>query len=204
MDAASPMRRPSAGAVVLAIALPIVFLHIRYQPSVSLPANATLKLQDVAVLAVAIATAIAARRDGIEVLRRSRVVWLGTLAFLAWVAAATLYPLLSSRSYAWRTHAVTAAEFGLYAVLAVAVPVLVRRRADVVAVLGTLLVWSTAATVVGTLQWLGLSIVDAWPQGRRQPSFLGPHDFAALSGMVLLAGVVGVVWTRDRTLRRAA
>jgi hypothetical protein len=204
MDAASPSRRPSAGATVLAIALPIVFLHIRYQPSVSLPSNATLKLQDVAVLAVALAAAVSARRHGIEALRRSRIIWLGTLAFLAWIVAATFYPLLSAHSYAWRTHAVTAVEFGLYSILAVAVPLLVRRRADAVLVLGTLLVWSAAATTVGTLQWLGWNIVDAWPQGRRQPSFLGPHDFAALSGMVLLAGIVGAVWPRSRTLRRIA
>jgi hypothetical protein len=204
MDAASPSRRPSAGAIVLAVALPIVFLHIRYQPSVSLPSNATLKLQDVAVLAVAVAAAITAQRTGIGALRRSPVIWVGTLAFLAWIAAATFYPLLSSRSYAWRTHAVTAVEFGLYAVLAVAVPLLVRRRADVVLVLGTLFVWSATATVIGVLQWTGLNIVDAWPQGDRQPSFLGPHDFAALAGMTLLGGIVGAVWASSRALQRIA
>src|SRR5437764_612077 len=83
---------------------------------------------------------------------------------------------------AWRTHAVTAVEFGLYALLAPAVPLLVRRRADALLVLGTLVAWTVVASTVGILQWAGWRIVDGWPQGDRQPSFLGPHDFAALSG----------------------
>jgi hypothetical protein len=190
---------------VLAIAVPMVFLHIRYQPSVSLPPNATLKLQDVAILAVGIAALVTAVRTGIAPLRSSKWIWVTTLLFIAWIVAATFYPLLSSRSYAWKTHAVTAVEFGLYAVLAPAVPLLVRRRADALLVLGTLVAWSTVATIIGVVQWLGGNIVDAWPQGDRQPSFLGPHDFAALSGMTLLAGIVGVFWARDdRGIRRAA
>lgn len=190
---------------MLAIAVPLVFLHIRYQPSIALPLHATLKLQDIAVLAVAVAAVVAAVRSGIGPLRSSRWVWATTLLFLAWIVMATFYPLLSTRAYAWRTHAVTAVEFGLYACLAPAVPLLVRRRADAILVLGTLLAWSTAATVIGVLQWLGWNIVGAWPQGYRQPSFLGQHDFAALSGMALLAGVVGIIWERrDATVRRAA
>jgi hypothetical protein len=190
---------------VLAIAVPIVFLHIRYQPSVALPPHATFKLQDLAVLAVGVAAALTAWRRGFGPLRSSTWIWATTLLFLTWIVAATFYPLLSSRPYAWRTHAVTAVEFGLYALLAPAVPLLVRRRADALLVLGTLVAWSTAATIVGILQWLGWDIVDAWPQGDRQPSFLGHHDFAALSGMALLAGIVGVIWTRgDAWVRRGA
>jgi hypothetical protein len=205
VDVVPTPRRPSAGAAVLAVALPIVFLHIRYQPSAALPLSATLKLQDVAVLALGVAIAVTAWRDGIDPLRSAKWVWVATLLFLAWIVVATFYPLLSARAYAWRTHAVTAVEFSLYALLAPAVPLLVRRRADVLVVLGMLVAWSSAATVVGSLQWLGWGIVDAWPQGDRQPSFLGPHDFAALSGMALLAGIVGVFWGgRDATVRRVA
>jgi hypothetical protein len=204
-DAVPPLRRPSAGAGALAIAVPLVFLHVRYQPSLALPLGATLKLQDVAVLAVVVAAVVTAVGSGIDPLRSSKWIWAATFLFLAWIVAATFYPLLSTRPYAWRTHAVTAVEFGLYALLAPAVPLLVRRRADALLVLATLVVWSSAATVVGILQWAGWGIVDAWPQGRRQPSFLGPHDFAALSGMALLAGIVGVVWhRRDTNVRRAA
>jgi O-antigen ligase len=205
VDAVPPSRRPSAGAGVLAIAVPLVFLHIRYQPSLAVPLGATLKLQDVAVLAVVIAAVVTAVRSGTGPLRSSRWVWAATFLFLAWIVAATFYPLLSTRTYAWRTHAVTAVEFGLYALLAPAVPLLVRRRGDALLVLATLVAWSSAATIVGILQWLGWGIADAWPQGHRQPSFLGPHDFAALSGMALLAGIVGVLWSgRDPKIRRAA
>jgi O-Antigen ligase len=205
VDAVPPSRRPSAGAVVLAIAVPMVFPHIRYQPSVALPSHATFKLQDLAVLAVGVAAAVTARRSGIGPLRSSKWIWVTTLLFLAWIMAATFYPLLSNRPYAWRTHAVTAVEFGLYAVLAPAIPLLVRRRSDALLVLGALVAWSTAATVTGVCQWLGWNIAGAWPQGDRQPSFLGHHDFAALSGMALLAGIVGVIWAgSDVRLHRAA
>jgi hypothetical protein len=205
VDAVPPSRRPSAGAAVLAIAVPLVFLHIRYQPSVALPPHATLKLQDVAVLAVAVAAVVSAVRRGVDPLRSSKWIWATTLLFIGWIVVATFYPLLSDRAYAWRTHAVTAVEFGLYAVLAPAVPLLVRRRADAALVLGALVAWSSVATVIGALQWVGWGIVDAWPQGDRQPSFLGPHDFAALSGMALLAGIVGLLWAgNDANVRHAA
>ena len=54
-------------------------------------------------------------------------------------------PLRHGRTRGRRTR-VTAVEFGLYAVLAPAVPLLVRRRADALLVLGALVAWSTAAT----------------------------------------------------------
>ena len=195
----------SPGAVVLGLCLPLLFLHVRYQPSVGLPLGATLKLQDAAVIAIAIAAAVRAVRGGVAPLRAARPLWIATLLFLAWIVAATFYPLLSARAYAWRTHLVTAVEFGLYALLAPAVPLLVRRRADALAVLGVLVAWSSAATLVGVVQWLGWDIVGAWPQGRRQPSFLGPHDFAALSGMTLLLGIVALFWQAKGTaVRRGA
>ncbi len=196
------LQQLSAGAVILGLSLPILFLHVRYQPSVGLPLGATLKLQDCAVLAVAAAAAVAAVRGGAGPLRAAKPVWIAALLFLAWIAAATFYPLLSARAYAWRTHLVTAVEFGLYALLAPAVPLLVRRRADVLIVVGIIVAWSSVATIVGILQWLGWDIFGAWPQGRRQPSFLGPHDFAALSGMVLLAGIVAVLWRVEGTAAR--
>ena len=195
----------SPGAVVLGLCLPLLFLHVHYQPSIGLPLGATLKLQDGAVLAIAIAAGVAAMRGGVGPLRAAQPVWIAMLLFLAWIVAATFYPLLSARAYAWRTHLVTAAEFGLYALLAPAVPLLVRRRADALPVLGVIVAWSSAATLVGVLQWLGWDIVGAWPQGRRQPSFLGPHDFAALSGMALLVGVIGLLWrVKGTAVRRGA
>ncbi len=199
------VRSASPGAVVLALALPPLFLHVQYQPSVSLPLGATLKLQDLAVMAVVAAAAVAAARGELRLLRPALPLWLATGAFLAWIVAATFYPLLSSRPYAWSTHFVTLVGFCEYTLLAPAVPLVVRRRADAMLVLGTLTAWTVAATAIGVVQWLGVDIVGAWPQGRRQPSFLGQHDFTALAGMSLGAGLLGLLWLeREPRLRKLA
>jgi hypothetical protein len=124
---------------------------------------------------------------------------------LAWIVAATFYPLVSSRAYAWKTHLVTAGEFCEYALLAPAVPLLLRRRADALLAAGTLLAWTVAATVVGLVQWAGWSGLGGWGRGLRQPSFLGTHDFAALAGMTLGLGLMALLWgVEDRRLRRGA
>jgi len=195
-----PRTRPLAipgdvglGAVVLAATVPIVFLHLRYQPSVAV-GLVTFKLSDAAVLATALSAAIVAVRRGLAPLRPGVPVWVTGVLFLAWIGAATFYPLLASRAYAWKTHLVTAGEFAEYGLLAPAVPLLVRRRADALLALGTLVAWNVVATVVGVLQWTGWNIAGGWGQGRREPSFLGTHDFAALAGMGMGAGIVALLW----------
>jgi O-Antigen ligase len=187
-------RRVSPGAVVLAAALPILFLHVQYQPSTALPLGGQFKLQDAAVLAVAVAALAEIRRSGLTRLRAGLPIWVAAAAFCVWVVAATFYPLARSTPYAWRTHLVTAGEFVEYALLAPAVPLLVRRRADVWLVLGALAAWGAAATIAGLLQFAGLRILQAWPAGHRQPSFVGTHDFGALSGMAVGVGMVGLLW----------
>jgi O-antigen ligase/polysaccharide polymerase Wzy-like membrane protein len=191
------------GTLVLAAALPIVFLHLRYQPSVGI-GRATFKLSDAAVLLAAAAAAATAVRRGLAPLRPGIPVWVTGAALLVWVGAAVFYPLLSSHAYAWKTHLVTAGEFGEYALLAPAVPLLVRRRADGLLALGTLVAWSVVATVVGVLQWAGWNIAAGWGQGRREPSFLGTHDFAALAGMTLGVGIVALLWGVAGRLRSVA
>lgn len=193
----------SAGAVVLALTIPLVFLHVRFQPSVVL-GPATLKLSDAAVLLTAIAAVAAAVRRGLAPLRPGLPVWITALALLAWIGAAVFFPLLSSRAYPWRTHLVTAGEFAEYAVLAPAVPLLLRRRAEAILVLGTLVAWDVAATVVGVLQWAGWNIAAGWGQGHREPSFLGPQDFAAFSLMTLGIGIVALLWGVRGRLRTSA
>jgi hypothetical protein len=183
-------RDVSVGALVLAIALPIVFLHVKYQPSFTAGA-ATVKLSDVMVLLTALAAVAALRTRGFAPLRPGLPVWIAGILFLLWIAAATLYP---SHPYPFKTHAVTAGEFAEYALLAPSVPLLVRRRAEALLVTGTLVAWSVAATVVGALQWCGWEIASGWGQGEREPSFLGIQDFAAFSGMVLGLGIVALLW----------
>lgn len=194
-DYTRPVRLPlprdvSVGALVFAAALPIVFLHLNYQPSFK-AGPATVKLSDVMVLLTALAALAALRSRGLAPLRPGLPVWIAAALFLLWIAAATLYP---SSGYPFRTHVVTAGEFAEYALLAPAVPLLVRRRTEALLVLGTLVAWSVAATVVGVLQWVGWNIAGGWGQGHREPSFLGTQDFAAFSGMVLGLGIVALLW----------
>jgi hypothetical protein len=191
------------GAVVLAATLPVVFLHIRFQPAVVL-GPVTFKLSDALVLLTALAAASVAVRRGLAPLRPGIPVWVTAAAFLVWIGAAVFYPLLSSRAYAWKTHLVTAGEFGEYALLAPAVPLLVRRRPDALLTLGMLVGWSVAATVVGFLQWTGWNIAAGWGQGHREPSFLGTQDFAAFSGMTLGVGLVSLLWGARGRLRTGA
>lgn len=181
--------------IILAATIPIVFLHLRYQPSVVV-GPATVKLSDVMVLLTALAAVYVAARDGLAPLRPGLPVWIAAILFLLWIGLATLYP---SQAYPFKTHAVTAGEFAEYALLAPSVPLLVRRRVEALLVLGTLVAWSVAATVVGALQWAGWEIAAGWGQGQREPSFLGTQDFAAFSGMVLGLGIVALLWgVRDR------
>jgi O-Antigen ligase len=197
----------STGGLVLAAAMPILFLHVDYQPSLVVTvggAAVTVKLSDVVVLVVALTAAALVRRRGLAPLRPGIPVWVTGFLFLAWIGAATFYPLLSAASYAWKTHLVTGGEFAEYALLAPAVPLLIRRRADGVLVLGTLTAWAALATIVGLVQWSGLNILHSWGQGRRQPSFVGVEDFAALSAMAIGIGAVTLLWNAQGPVRRGA
>jgi hypothetical protein len=198
-------RSVSVGAAVLAATLPILFLHVDYQPSVSV-SSATFKLSDAMVLLTALAAlTVGVREREWRRLRPGLPVWTAALLLLGWIVAATFYPLLSPRAYGWRTHFVTAGEFCEYALLAPSVPLLVRRRTEGLLALGTLVAWAVVATIVGVVQWIGWSGLSGWGQGHRQPSFLGTHDFAALSGMTLGIGLVVLLWRVDEPrVRRAA
>jgi hypothetical protein len=59
---------------------------------------------------------------------------------------------------------------------------------------------------VGLLQFLGIDMFDAWSAGRRQPAFLGHHDFAALAGATFLVGLLGLLLRPETAphLRRLA
>src|SRR5205823_5514842 len=121
--------RPSLGTIVLAIAVPVIFLHVRYQPKVHVALGSTsagIELSDLAVLAVALAALRRGLRDGFGRLREARAVWIAAALFLAMVAAATVYPLARAADYHFLTHTVTTAQFVEYAVLALAVPLLFR------------------------------------------------------------------------------
>jgi hypothetical protein len=142
----------SARAAALALALPLVFLHVDYQPGVTVSAGSTeahVYLSDFAVLAVGLAALAAGLHSGFAPLRNGKLVWLAGGALVALVLAASLYPLALDETYHWRTHLVTAGKFAEYGLLAPAVPLLLRNRRDLQVVLVALTAWSAAATVVG-------------------------------------------------------
>jgi O-antigen ligase len=177
--------REAVGALALAAAIPFLFLHEKYQPDFQLSLSSTtvdLRLSDAAVLLVVVAAALATRRIGLTPLRAARGLWLTGAVLLAWLAFETLRPA-SLDDDLFSDHLVTALKLGEYSLLALAVPLLVRRVQDLTVLLSALVLWGGLATAVAVAQFFGLDVFDAWNAGWRQPSFLGHHDFAALSSV---------------------
>src|SRR5207302_3751472 len=155
-------------------------------------ANEHVVLSDLVLLAVGLAALWAGLRRGFAPLRAGWPIWIAGGVFLLDVGAGSVYPKLWASGYHASTHAVTAAKFAEYALLALTVPLLVRARRDVELLAVTLIAWSVTATVAGVAQIFGADILEAWTAGRRQPSFLGHHDFASLSGATLALCLVGL------------
>jgi ABC-type multidrug transport system fused ATPase/permease subunit len=193
-------------ALVLAAALPLLFLHVQYQPGIVVHAGSTsvhAYLSDFAVLAVVVAALVSGVVDGWAPLRAGRPLWIAGVLFFAWVLVEVAWGRhVSSTGYAWHDHAVTAAKFFEYALLAPAVPLLLRETRDLVAVAWSLVAWNALATIVGIAEFFGAAIFMADGHGGvRQSSFLGSSDWAALAGGVLLVGVLGLALPRLRVGR---
>lgn len=193
-----------AGSLVLAAALPLLFVHIRYQPKVSIGLGSTsieLTLADLAVVGVVVAALGRARREGVDPLRGARWVLASAVALVAVALLALGTPSLLGQEYAFAPHAVSALKFAWYALLLPAVALLVRRAEDARALFGAVVVWSAVATSWGLLQFFGVvGEFEGKRPGQREPSFVGIHDFAALGGAALALGLAGLVLTRGRPL----
>jgi hypothetical protein len=193
--------RYGAGPLIVAAALPFLFLHRHYQPSVdagSVDAN----LSDLAVLVVVVA-ALASwswRR-----LRDALPVWEGWGALALLVVLSTLWGALRFSAYPAGTHATTAAKWLEYMLLAPALVLLVRNSRELVPAAVVLVGWSCVASLIGLLQFAGaLDDLDHTPAGRRKPSIVGVHDLAALSGAALLIGLLLVAQGRHRRFATVA
>src|SRR5206468_7231295 len=76
------------GAFLLAAAIPILFLHIKYQPGVRVPLGSThlgLELSDLAVVVVALAALREGLRHGFGSLRAAAPLWVVSAALLVWI-----------------------------------------------------------------------------------------------------------------------
>ena len=183
-------------ALVLAAAVPFLFLHATYQPGASLGVGSTsvdVTLADAAIACVLVAAALRGRREGWDTLLRARVVLALAAAFLLVCAVSLATPSLLGEDYDLTRHAISLAKFGWYATLLPATLLLVRSAADLVPVVRAFVAWSVAATSWGLLQFLGIvAEFEGKRPGQREPSFVGIHDLAALSGAVLVVGSIGV------------
>jgi O-antigen ligase len=197
----------SPGTVLLAAALPVLFLHVDFQPKVTLALGgdeAEVALSDVAVLVVALAALHAGRRLGFAPLRRGLWPLASAAVLLALIAVGTVQPVLLDRDYAFLDHALTAAKFAEYTLLALAVPLLVRTRDDLRLVLGVLIAWTAAAALVAVLQFFGVvREFSGYRPGQREPSFVGLHDLAALAGASTSIGLASLALGPVAGLRRA-
>ena len=192
---------------MLALALPVLFLHVDLQPKVTQPLGsdgAEIALSDLAVLAVALAALRAGRRLGFSPLRAGVWPFAAAALLLALIAIGTVQPVVLDRDYAFLDHALTAAKFAEYMLLALAVPLLVRTRHDLRLVLGVLILWTAAAAVVAVLQFFGvIPEFRGYRPGGREPSFLGHHDLAALAGAATSIGLVSIALGPPAGLRRS-
>ena len=203
---ASQRMRHGAGPLVLAAALPFLFLHRRYQPTVSF-GQATADLSDLAVLSVVATAAFTA--PGLEAFRRTISVWLAWAGLALLVVLGTGWGATRYDAYPTATHAITAAKWLEYMLLAPSVVVLVRRARDAVPLTIVLVAWSCVATAVGVVQFFGaLPDLDHTPAGRRKSSLLGYHDFSALSALALVVAFIVIARRArsraERTLAAAA
>src|SRR3954471_9462253 len=184
-------------ALVLAAAIPLLFLHVSYQPGLSI-GSVNAYLSDFAVLVVVLVALVEAVRTRFAPLRPGLRLWIAIACFLLWMLVEVGLGHRHAASYATHDHAVTAAKFAEYALLAPSVVLLLRTRAELLLAAWTLAVWSALATAVGIAQFFGANIFLAGTVGRRQASFLASADFAALSAAALL---IGIVLSTPRALR---
>ena len=191
--------RESVGALVLTIAIPFLFIHERFQPELAIAVGSTsieIRLADWAVLAIVAVALISAARRGTKPLAAGRLLWISGVLLLGWLAFAALRPAAMDDPQ-FAEHLVSYLKFVEYALLAVAVPLVVRRPRDLTLVLLGIVLWSAVATGVALLQLLGSDLFSVSTSGWRYSSFLGRHDLAALSALAASLAAARIVTGRD-------
>jgi hypothetical protein len=187
-------------ALVPAAAIPLVFLHSRYQ------AHATVGPfdvfgSDVAVAVTVLVALVAGAWLGWRPLLRPLALWCVAAALLLFLFVSCFWRPVEQST----THLVTLAKVAEYALLAPALVLLVRRPAQVDRLLVAFVAWSVAASGWGLLQFVGaVNEFEGKRPGQREVSFLGIHDFAAFSGATLAIGFAAVALAQRRRLATVA
>jgi hypothetical protein len=178
-----------AGPLVVVAAIPFLFLHRHYSPSVSL-GRVDVFLSDLAVLAVVV-SALACAPSHVRRLRETRAVWIAWIALAVLIVMSTAWGALRFDAYPAATHAVTAAKWLEYMLLAPAIVLVADDVRSLRLWAGALIAWSCVETTVGVLQFAGaIGNFEHTPAGSRKPSLSGDHDFATLSAAALALGLL--------------
>lgn len=185
---------------MLTLAIPFLFIHERFQPELAIAAGSTsleIRLADWALLAIVVVALIAAVRKGTGPLAAGRLLWIPGALLLGWLAFAALRPVAVGDAR-FDEHLVSYLKFVEYALLGIAVPLVVRRARDLILVLLGVALWSAVATGVALLQLLGSDVFAVATSGWRYSSFLGRHDLAALSALTASLAATRIVTGRNR------
>ncbi len=171
-----------------AAAIPVIWLHGRYQGHLSF-AGVNVLTSDIAVVAVIAAGAVSGLMFGWGPLHRGRVLWILAVAFLGLLLLSCFWrptELLGSRVTTWL-------KLLEYALLAPAIVLLFRRRVDVDRFLAVFVAWAVAAAGWGVLMFFAIVDDPEGPRpGQREVSFLGHQDYGAFTGSALAAGFAAV------------
>ena len=122
--------------------------------------------------------------------RTARAIAIAAAAFSAWL-------FLSSAANG-ATATIAAAKLLEYGVLALGVVLFVRRRLQLWFLVAVLVALTVVAVGYGVLTFFDAPFVESRAPQRRQPSFLGEHDLAALSTMTLAVALAAVFTPRHR------
>ena len=186
--------------LVAAAALPLIFLHVMYQPALGV-GRATAYASDIAILLIVLAAATSGFVYGWQPLRPARVVWVCAAAMLAIFAVSCFWRPLQLVS----THLITAAKFGEYVLLAPAAVLLFRRAVDLDRFMVAWIVWAGAASLWGFLQFCGLvNEFDGLRPVQREVSFIGHESLGSFTGSAMFLGFVGLALGERRRLSWAA
>jgi hypothetical protein len=177
--------------LVLCVAVATGMMRAVDQPSAEVSAFGT----EVSIVPADVAVA------ALAALSVARLLGSGALPRPAWAltasgAAFAAWLLLSSAANG-ADAVVGAAKVLEYGVIALGAVLFVRRRGQVWALVGLLVALTVIAVVVAGVDFVETGL-------RRQGSYLGPHDFAALSTMSLVVGIVAFYVRAPRRLALVA